>query len=332
MKYAELANIDKKLSVICLGAGHLGTEVSAEDSFRVLDRFVELGGTFIDTAHVYGGGKSEEVIGEWLASRGMASRMAVATKGAHPDLKSGASRLNRADIATQIAESLERLGTDVIDLYWIHLDEPAIPAIEILGMLTEHLAAGRFKAIGCSNFTVERQQEATAAAAELEITGFVASQVGWSLARANDVHGAMLFIKPDMLDYHVANRRSLVAHCGQAGGFFAAKFDAYQGLAAEAWDDVPEPDPGGSEPTAVRYAYLVHRYGNELSYRRREAAVALAAEKGYSANQIALAWMLHHPFPVFAIAGPKSPGQVDDTMRAVDIELTDEEFERLTAG
>ena len=332
MKYGQLANIEKKLSMICLGAGHLGTDVSAEDSFRVLDRFVELGGTFIDTAYVYGGGKSEEVIGEWLTRSGMASRVAVATKGGHPDMESGVSRMNGADIATQLGESLERLQTDVIDLYWMHMDEPAIPAIEILGMLTEHLAAGRVKAIGCSNFTAERQQEAAAAAAELGITGFVASQVGWSLARVNDVHGRMLFVKPDMLDYHGANCRPLVAYCGQAGGFFAAKFDAYQGLPAEAWPEVPEPNPGGPEPTAVRYAYLVHRYGNELSYRRREAAVALAAEKGYSANQIGLAWMLHHPFPVFAIAGPKSPEQVDDTMKAVDIELTDEEFERLTAG
>ena len=330
MKYAQLPNVDKELSVVCLGTGHYGSQLSPSDSFTLLDRFAELGGTFIDTAHVYGAwdtsgynggyGNSEKVIGEWLERTGMHEQIAVSTKGAHPDLDTGIPRMNPGDINAHLAASLERLKTDSIDMYWLHTDEPSVPAGEILGMLSEHVAAGRLRAIGCSNWSVQRQQEASQAAAALGIPGFVASQIGWSLARATHPiyrpgYVDMRYMDPEMFQRHVQTGTPAFGYSAQACGYFAEKYD---GLDFES-PDVPNPA-------------LSARYGNDLTRRRREAAVELARERGCSANQLALAWMIHQPFPVFPIAGPNSLKQLDDSIEAGDIELTHEELARLTCG
>jgi len=330
MKYAKLPGIEKELSVIYLGTGNYGSKISPSDSFKLLDRFAELGGTFIDTAHVYGAwdasgynggyGNSEKVIGEWLKKTGMQNKVAVGTKGAHPDLDTGISRMNPKDINAHISESLQRLKTDSIDIYWVHTDEPSIPAGEILGMLAEPSAAGRLKAIGCSNWSIQRQHEASEAAVALGLPGFVASQVGWSLARASHSvyrpgHVDMRYMDSAMLQYHAETGIPVAGYSGQGCGFFAEKYDGLD------FDSPAFPTPG-----------LSARYGNDLSYSRRKVAVELAREKGCSANQVALAWMIHHPFRAFPIASPNSLQQMDDTMKAGEIELTDEEFNRLTCS
>ena len=148
------------------------------------------------------------------------------------DEDTGVPRMNPEDINTHIAESLQRLQVDAIDMYWVHTDEPSIPAGEILGMLAEHCAAGRLKAIRL--FQLEHP------------------------ASARGISGGGRCHTPGL--------------CCQPGGFFAAKYD---GLDFSA-HDFPKPD-------------LPTKYGNELSYSRREIAGALAREKGYSANQVALA-------------------------------------------
>ena len=202
----------------------------------------------------------------------------------------------------------------------MHKDEPSIPAREILGMLSEYITAGRLKAIGCSNWRVERQKEAATAAAEMGIKGFCASQVGWSLAKKNQAvttgkHRECLYMDESTLRYHLETGMAAAGYSSQAGGFFAAKYDGVD------FESPDFPKPG-----------LVGTYGNSLSYSRRKIAQGLAAEKGCSANQIALAWMIHHPFPAFPIPGPHSIEQLDDTMKAAGIDLSDEEFNALTIG
>lgn len=330
MKYVELPNIEKELSVIYLGAGNYGSKIGLADSFRLLDRFVELGGTFIDTAHVYGAwdpsgynggyGNSEKVIGEWLQKTGLQKKIAVGTKGAHPDLDSGINRMNSKDINIHINESLQRLKTDAIDMYWLHTDDPSIPASEILGMLAEPQAAGLIKAIGCSNWSIKRQQEAAQATVALGLPGFSASQVGWSFARATHAiyrpgHVNMRYMDAAMHQYHVETGIAVAGYSAQGGGFFAPKYDGLDFAAPDF------PSPG-----------LTERYGNSLSYKRRQVAVELAQEKGYSANQVALAWMIHQPFNVFPIAGSNSLAKMDDSLKAGEIELTDDEVKRLTCG
>ena len=125
----------------------------------------------------------------------------------------------------------------------------------------------------------------------------------------------MLFMDTDMLRHHADNGIPVAGYSGQGCGFFAEKYDGLNFASSDF------PSPG-----------LTARYGNELSYSRRQAAVELARQKGCSANQVALAWMIHHPFPAFPIAAPNSLQQMEDSMKAAEIELTDEEFQRLTCG
>ncbi len=329
MIYHNLPGIDKQLSAVCLGTAQFGSQQSVDESFRLLDRYAELGGTFLDSAHVYGAwdregyaggyGNSEKVIGEWLKKTGMEKEIVVSTKGAHPDLDTAESAMNPEAITRHLTESLERLQVDCIDLYWLHRDEPDIPAGEILGMLAEHVAAGRIAALGCSNWSLERQKEALEASRKLEIPGLIGSQVQWSFAHPNSFsrsnqHGDMFTMTPEMCEFHEETQTAGVGYKSQAGGFFA---DKYKGMDFESPDF---PKQG-----------FARAYGNPTSYARRELAFSMAEEKGCSANQIGLAWMIHHKFPAFPIVGPKNVEQLDDSMKSADIRLSDTEFKHLTS-
>src|ERR1700761_646598 len=128
----NLPGTDLTVSSICLGTGGFGTSIKQDDAFHMLDTFVELGGSFIDTAHVYGDWEkdvprsvSERIIGAWMRDRGVRDQIVLATKGAHWHLdKPDVPRLSRRDIDEDLAGSLEALQTDRIDLYWLHRDDP----------------------------------------------------------------------------------------------------------------------------------------------------------------------------------------------------------------
>ena len=131
MRYTALPTTGFTPSVLCLGTGGFGTRIPQDQAFQMLDRFAELGGNFLDTARVYaawlpgGEGASERTIGAWLKSRDMAASCIVATKGAHPNLATmRISRLTPAEIAADVSASLEALGVEAIDLYWLHRDDP----------------------------------------------------------------------------------------------------------------------------------------------------------------------------------------------------------------
>ena len=158
MRTFNLAGVAVAPSVVCLGVPMHGTEIRQDESFRLLDLFFELGGTFFDTAHVYaswlptGTGASERALGNWIVSRGLRDKVVIGTKGAHPPLANMAQhRVSPTDIGSDINDSLERLQTSVIDLYWLHRDAPDVPVSEILGALNDEIGKGRIRAIGASN-------------------------------------------------------------------------------------------------------------------------------------------------------------------------------------
>ena len=322
MRTFELPGIDVASSVIGLGTGSYGTAIPADRAFELMDVFAEFGGSHLDTAHVYaawvegGWGASERTIGKWLAARGARSRTLVATKGAHHDLETYAKRMTRQAVAQDLRESLDRLGTDYVDLYWLHRDDPDVPVGEILGWLNEHLAAGLVRAIGCSNWSVARQRQAAAHAAANGRTGFCASQVRWSLADHHlppgDSGSGMLSMDAEMLAWHRETRIAAVAYSSQANGFFSGKY-------------APGTDPNAP---GVR-AHVLAQYGTPGNWRRLAAAQGLAAQRGGSANQIAVAWLLHQGFPACALTGAHTPEQVRDSCAAADLTLSDEDLRHL---
>ncbi len=313
MQHNVIPGLSRKVARIALGTVEFGTGITRDTAFALLDAYAEAGGNFLDTAHLYaawrpgGAGVSERTIGAWLNSRGMRSGMVLASKGGHHDLATGQSRLNPRALDCDLSESLERLGTGTIDLYWLHRDDPTGPVEELLGWAAEQIRRRRIGALGCSNWTVARQQAVSAAARRNpDWPDFCASQIGWSLAEnrlSPTENVGMLFMDEPTHAFHCHAARPVVAFSSQGNGFFGS-----QKLA----------DPA-----------VNHRYGTAKNRTRRQAANLLASGKGVTANQVALAWLWHQPIQVVPIIGPRTLAQLRDSLGAASLSFSPAEVDWL---
>jgi len=325
MRKREIPGTELNPTVICMGTANLGGEVDRQTSFGLLDLYVELGGNFIDTASVYadwlGGEKStsEKTIGAWMKERGNRGDLVLATKGGHPRLETmNVSRLSPEDIAFDVEQSLTHLGTDDIDLYWLHRDDPSRPVGEILETMNRLKREGKIRAFGCSNWRIDRIEEARRYAAERGLTGFCASQPLWNLAELN--RGAvadptLVAMDDEGRRYFASAGMAVVPFSSQANGFFGGRY---------ARDLLPDGQGNGE---LVR-----KRYFNETSFARLDRVNGLAAETGASGSQIALAYLLAQPFPVFPIIGGAKPAHVRDSCGAAEVGLTREQADWLERG
>ena len=281
-------------SRLVLGTFALTTAGLERDS-EVLDEYVRLGGNAIDTAAVYGGGDAERALGEWLERRSeIRDSLVVITKGAHPDGER--RRVTAADIAEDLHRSVERLRGP-IDLYLLHRDDPAVPVGEIVEWMNEHRRAGSIRAFGTSNWTTERIDEANAYAAGHGLEGFSISSQHLSLATQNEEHWADTRSAgdPAIAAWHERTQTPLLAWSSQARGYFAGRDDA----------DVQRV------------------YDNEPNRERRRRAEAVGSRIGRTAQQVALAWVLHQPYPVHAAFGARSLGQLRDAWGALEVDSSE---------
>jgi aryl-alcohol dehydrogenase-like predicted oxidoreductase len=182
MNYITLFSGGPEVSKLCLGTGRFGAGLPREEALKQLDLFFDRGGNFVDTARVYadwvpgGHGASESTVGAWLKKRKLRNRVIISSKGAHPDLKTmHIPRMGPADVRFDLEESLRALGTDYIDLYFLHRDDPSRPVGEILDMLESFRKEGKIRHYGCSNWTLNRIEEADKAAAAL-VSAYVMNQ------------------------------------------------------------------------------------------------------------------------------------------------------------
>jgi aryl-alcohol dehydrogenase-like predicted oxidoreductase len=221
------------------------------------------------------------------------------------------SRLSPEAIAHDLQESLERLQLDSIDLYWMHRDDPAVPVLEIIEALNAQLQTGRIRAIGASNWSVARIEEANKVAAKRGLTGFCASQIGWSLAQVNPaVRGAANTVQMDdeTLHWHRQSGFAQIAYSSQANGFFAT----------------PLPQEHG-EMTA-KQKKLAPSYLSDQNRARHNRAGELAATLGRTTNEVALAYIWSQSFPGVAIIGPRNMQQFADSVGAADLRLLPEQI------
>jgi 1-deoxyxylulose-5-phosphate synthase len=275
-----------------------------EHSRALLDAFVDLGGNVVDCARQYGEpnwGESEEVVGRWLADRKPAG-FVVLTKGAH-HREDGRRRVTPDAITEDLLLSLAALGSGSIDLYLLHRDDPSQPVGPLLDCLNEHLRAGRIGAFGASNWRPARLEQAAAHARAHDLEGFACSSPGLSLAVENEPAWWESVSAHDTasLAWYERTQTPAFAWSALAGGFFA----------------------GAVGPEVERV------YDSQPNRERRRRARELARAKGATAGQVALAWVLHRPFPVYAIIGPRTVEELRESVAAVDLPVTPEELRRL---
>lgn len=312
MKRVALPGSDLAVSAIGYGTADLGVGMTDGDVASLLGAFRDAGGTFVDTAHVYafwtsaGAGSSECAIGRYLAANRW-DDVVVATKGGHPGLP-GYRRTDRwldpGRIHADIEDSLGRLRVDRIDLYYLHRDDLDLTVDEIIDALNEEIRAGTIGAIAASNWSVARLQAANDYAQARGLQGFVASQIEWSLASKRPAEpkprGDQTVVAQEQdIEFHRRSGLPLCAYASTARGFFA---------------------PDSKNPSG---------YDNEASRTRRERARELAAQKGCTPTQIALAWLMNQSFPCIPLTGTVSIEHLRENLGAAAVTLTDSERDYL---
>lgn len=312
MRTCRIPGTDLEVSVLCFGTGDFATRVKGAEGDRLVAAFVEAGGTFFDTAHCYsfwvpgGLGASERELAASLRRVGAWERAVVATKGGHPD---GGKAYRRPDrylapevISRDVEDSLERLETDRIPLYYLHRDDARAPVEEVMEALNREVARGRVGYLGASNWSVDRIAAANQAAARCGWRGFVISQPQWSLAVPTWQVG------PDPTMRHATDedaRRlaemglAVAAYSSTAGGYFAR---------GNAGFDSPE--------------------NSARAGRARE----LAQRLGCTPTQVALAWLLHQEPVTIPILGTLNLAHLQEALGAPQVSLTPAQVAWLRTG
>jgi aryl-alcohol dehydrogenase-like predicted oxidoreductase len=317
MQYGEIRGVDKPVARVIQGSTMIGSDLDEAQSFALLDQVFELGCNTIDTAQVYCQGNSERIIGKWMKARGLREQIVLVTKGAaHSQDR---RRLTPFDIAADLHDSLARLKTDCIDLYLLHRDDPDIPVRPIVDTLNEHVRAGRIGAFGASNWSHQRIDEANAYAGANGLEPFVVSSPQFSLADSRDEPWPLCISISGSggaaaREWYSKTQLPLLIWSPLASGFFSGKFrrDNLHLFGEREWDEV-----------------AVRSYANELNFQRLDRAERLGAEKGLSAAQVALAYVMNQPMNSFVVVGPHSAEKFKANIEASAVSLTRAEMDWL---
>ncbi|MCI3922296.1 aldo/keto reductase [Paenibacillus sp. TRM 82003] len=302
MKTITLPGLKRDVSRLILGTDYFKPELMDRIG-PIMDEYVALGGNTLDTAKIYAGGESEKAIGMWLRERGNRESINIWTKGAHHD--ADGPRVNRQAIYDDLMVSLDQLQVDYVDLYALHRDDPNVEVAPILEALNEHIEAGRMQAIGASNWSWRRLEEANAYASSHGLVGFTFSSPNFSLARANEPFwSGCVSVDDETWAWHNESKLPLLSWSSQARGFFSGRFT----------------------PEDRSNADLVRVFYSEANWARQRRAIELAEKKGVTGIQIALAYVLNQPFPTCALIGPGNTEELRSCRDASELALSAEEI------
>lgn len=314
MRHGTVPGIDKPVSRLVMGCDN---QPDIRHAAVMFDHYFERGGNTFDTAHIYGGGRMESLLGAWMANRAVRDDVVVIGKGAH-------TPANFPDgVAPQLDVSLERLGTDHVDLYFLHRDNLDVDVAEWIDVLNRECDAGRVHAFGASNWSLERVRAANAYARANGLRPFVAVSNQFSLARMVDPvwPGCVSASTPDWRAWLEAEGLALFSWSSQARGFFTPRFDAIRARESSGVDPRYGNPPSDDEMRRCWFA--------EDNFARRERAVAMAAGRGVGPIVVALAWVLSQPFPCFALIGPRVLAETAESLTALNLALTHDELRQL---
>ncbi len=312
MRSVPLSDTGTVVSNLCLGTDYYGSRTSPEVAFDLLDTFAEAGGTFVDTANIYAafipgfvGGESERVIGDWMAARGNRHEMFIGTKVAGPyqDVPRG---LRAVDIERECEKSLRRLRSDVIDVYYAHVDDRHTPLEEIVEAFQRLVESGKVRFVGASNWLTWRLAEAR-----------LLSEVhGW--ARLSALEFRHTYLRPvagaDFGDQVAADRQLM-----DFARHYRLTMVAYSVLL------------NGSYDRADRE--LPPEYRGADTDARMHVLRAVAEESRATLHQVVISWLLQCGESIVPIVGGSTCGQLRENLAAADLRLTAEQIDRLgTAG
>ena len=308
MEYRNLGRTGVKVSALCLGTMMFGRRTAEAESVAIIEHALRAGVNFIDTANAYAAGESERIVGKALGRDGRRERVVLATKAFLPENADdpNARGLSRRHLITACEASLKRLGTDWIDLFQLHRAQADIPIDETLRALDDLIRAGKIRYIGTSMFPAWKTVEALWASREFGLNRFVSEQPTFNLLDRT----AEREVLPMAQSFGIA----VIPWGPLCGGLLTGKYRRDDTSAEGRWQ-------GGKDN--------FERPVTERAFDVIEAVVALAAEKGCTPSQLALAWNAAQPGITAPIIGPRTMEQLIDNLKAAEVRVSPEDCERL---
>lgn len=308
MRTRTLGHTGVEVSALCLGAMYLGTRNDKNSSYRILDSYLEAGGSFIDSANIYAhwiggfkGGESETLLGEWMHERSNRDNLFIASKVGfnYPGVK---KRLRASDIEAECNKSLKRLNIDQIDLYYAHVDDRQTPLEETLEAFDRLVKAGKVQMIGASNYLAWR----------LEQAHWISQVNGWAEFCCVQQHYTYLRLRPgtNVAPQEMAND-DLLDYCRNSGMTLLA----YSVLQAGAYTRSDRS--------------LSPKFASPDNDRRLETLRAVTREAGATVNQVILCWMMQLNPVVIPLIAASDNGQLAENLGALNVTLSDVQMERL---
>lgn len=305
----KLGSSDLEVFPLALGGNVFGWTADEATSFAVLDAYTAAGGNFVDTADAYTawiegnkGGESETIIGKWVKARGNRADVVIATKvSQHPEYQG----LSAANIKAAADASLRRLGTDYIDLYYTHFDQPEVPVEEIIGALDELVRAGKVRHIAASNISPERLRASLDFSEREGLARYVALQPHYNLVSRDTYEGPLqdLAAQADL---------GVVPYFALASGFLTGKYRP------------------GTKPEGARANRVAPLLDSERGQKVLTALHEIAEAHEAPVATVALAWLAAQPTVTAPIASARTPEQLPALLGVAELRLTTDELNRLT--
>ena len=308
MEYRNLGRTGTKVSVLCLGCLMFGGKTKESDSMDIIDRAIDAGINFLDTANMYVRGVSEEMVGKALQRNGKRMHIVLATK-VHfrmDDDDPNAQGNSRRHIIEQCEASLKRLQTDYIDLYQIHRPSAEVPIDETLRALDDLIQAGKVRYIGSSTFAAWQIMESLWVSKELGLNRFICEQPPYHLLDRR--------IERELVPMAQTYGLALIPWSPMAGGFLTGKYQRNQ-----------------EHPSDARYTDTNQKSDlfSDAAYDLLETVIAIANEKGCTPSQLALAWCAQQPGITCPIVGIRTMEQLEQNLGAIEVKITDQDRTRI---
>ena len=305
-----IPGVGKSLSRVVMGCDN---QPNLPHAAVMFDHFIEQGGNVFDTAYIYGGGHIETLLGHWLKARGVRQEIAIIGKGAH-------TPLNRPEFCRpQLTETLDRLQTDHLDIYFLHRDNLEVPVEEWIDALNELYDEGLIHVFGGSNWTQERIEAANGYAATSNKQAFSVVSNQFSLAKMlSPVWPGCVSANSDPFRAFLAsNDLALFPWSSQARGFFTPRYDRVRA------GDSSDSQSGWNQPGD---AEMKRCWFSDENFDRRDRAMDIANQKGVELINVALAYVLAQPFKTFPLIGPRFLWESTSSLRTFDVELSDSDI------